>query len=111
MQSGNKNAVIKFDSTEFTFGKLEINENATCSFSFINKGDSPLLIYRVETTCGCTVPEWPEKPLPEGSKNEIIVWYDTSRPEVFSKSIFVHYNGQDSPVKLVIKGEVVIGSN
>ncbi|MCD6597205.1 MAG: DUF1573 domain-containing protein [Bacteroidales bacterium] len=102
----NNNAQIRFEKTEYNFGELKQNSPAQTTFTFTNPGQTPLLILDVKTTCGCTVPKWPEKPVKPGKKGEIIVTFDTSHPGVFSKTIFVSYNGKDSPVKLTIRGEV-----
>jgi hypothetical protein len=102
----NKTAQIHFKTREYKFGELKINAPAQTAFSFTNPGKTPLLILDVKTTCGCTVPKWPKKPVKPGRNGEIIISYDTSHPGVFSKTIFVSYNGKDSPVKLTIRGEV-----
>ncbi len=98
---------INFAIPAHDFGKVKMNAPAKISFVFTNHGKSPVIIQKVESTCGCTVPEWPRKPLKPGNKGEIIVTYDTSRSGVFSKTIFVSYNGKQSPAKLTIRGEVV----
>jgi hypothetical protein len=100
------NAEIKFETNEFDFGELEINADGNCSFMFSNTGDTPLVIQNVKTSCGCTVPEWPKKPIKQGKQGEILINYDTSHPGMFNKTITVFYNGQSSPQVLNIKGKV-----
>jgi hypothetical protein len=73
---------------------------------FSNTGDTPLVIQNVKTSCGCTVPEWPQKPVNPGNSGEIKINYDTSHPGMFNKTITVFYNGQESPQVLNIKGKV-----
>jgi hypothetical protein len=100
------NAEIKFKTTEINFGKLEFNGNGNCSFIFTNPGNTPLVIQHVKTSCGCTVPEWPNKPIKPGKTSEIKINYDTKHPGAFNKTITVFYNGKNSPATLFIKGDV-----
>ena len=102
----NKDAVIEFKEHEFNFKQLSFKEDAAYFFEFSNPGNSPLIIQNVNTTCGCTVPEWPKNPINPSETGEIKIKYDTSHPGSFSKTIKVFYNGKDSPVQLTIKGSV-----
>ena len=104
--SQNKNAQIKFEVHEYDFGELEQNSKASCTFAFSNPGATPLVIQSVKTSCGCTVPQWPTKPIKPGKSGEIEIDYDTSHSEMFSKTITVFYNGAYSPILLTIKGNV-----
>ena len=100
------NATIAFTQTEHDFGTLEIKQPAVYNFEFSNTGKTPLVIQNVETSCGCTVPEWTKEPVKPGKTGTITIKYDAEYPGMFSKSITVYYNGKDSPVKLKIKGLV-----
>ncbi len=64
------------------------------------------MINVVRTTCGCTRPEWPEKPVAPGEKGKIGITYNTKLAGNFQKSITVYSNAKDSPTKLMIKGNV-----
>jgi hypothetical protein len=100
------NATITFKNSEYDFGQLELNGNGNYSFVFNNTGDTPLNIQDVKTSCGCTVPQWPSKPIKPGRSSEIKINYDTKHPGRFHKTITVYYNGKDSPITLTIKGSV-----
>src|SRR5690554_3684137 len=95
-----KDAVIDFETTEINLVELKLDDEAIGLFKFSNPGTSPLVIEKVETSCGCTVPKWPQKPILPGKHGEIKVRYDTSQPGMFSKTIIVYYNGENSPAKL-----------
>ena len=99
-------AVIHFNTMEHDFRTLTYEKVAEYSFQFSNSGKVPLVISDVKASCGCTIPEWPKKPLIPGSKGEIIITYDAASPGTFHKEIKVHYNGSGSPVVLKIRGEV-----
>jgi hypothetical protein len=43
-----------FKETNHDFGKVKQGDVVSCEFVFKNAGGAPLVIERVETTCGCT---------------------------------------------------------
>jgi len=90
---------------------LELNESANCTFKFSNPGNTPLIVYNVKTSCGCTVPEWTKVPVKPGKSGEIRITYETSQPGFFNKTITVFYNGKDSPQTLTIKGRMRFGGD
>lgn len=102
-------SVLSFEVKEHDFGK--INEEVgkvTYEFDFVNKGNSPLVINRVQASCGCTTPEWTKEPIEPGKKGSITVTYSTTgRPGVFNKSISVYSNAIEEQVNLIIKGDVI----
>jgi len=100
------NSKIKFETTTWDFGKIPFGSDGTCVFRFSNASKNPLLINVVRTSCGCTNPEWPKDPVEPGKTGEIKVKYNTQIVGSFQKSITVFSNAVNSPVKLLIKGEV-----
>ena len=65
-------------------------------FVFTNVGDEPIIIRRIQSSCGCTVPKKPEAPIMPGEKGEIKVSYDTNRVGGFSKSITIFSNAKNA---------------
>ena len=102
-------AVITFAEKTFDFGKIyEKDGNATHVFEFVNKGDAPLVINRVQTTCGCTTPSWTKEPIEPGKKGNITVTYTTAgHPNLFIKPITVYSNDAIEQTVLTIKGTVI----
>jgi hypothetical protein len=105
------NAKINFPNTEHDFGLLEYKKGAEFEIEFKNSGDTPLVIQNVKTSCGCTIPKWPKKPIKPGKKEALLIKYDSAYPGKFKKTIAVFFNGEDSPVNLTIKGEVEYPDN
>ncbi len=103
----NKNAIIEFSETEHDFGKIEQNSVAEYQFIFKNTGKEPLVISNVQTSCGCTVPEWTRDPIAKNKSGIVKVHYNTSIIGNFRKTIFVYSNANNSPITLVIKGSVL----
>ena len=97
---------IGFDQLEIDMGKLDYKMPETTEINFYNTGEHALVIYKVETSCGCTAPKWSKKPVKPGEKGQISVTYDSEFPGKFRKTITVHYNGASSPEKITIKGKV-----
>lgn len=105
----NKNdesAKIKFNETVYDYGNIELNSDGTCEFKFTNEGKSALILSNVRSSCGCTVPKWPNDPIKKGEVGVIKVKYNTVRAGSFNKSITVYSNGSEQPIILRIKGNV-----
>ena len=106
-------AVLNFEVKEHDFGK--VNEEVgkiTYEFEFVNKGNAPLVISRVQASCGCTTPVWTKEPIEPGKRGSITVTYSTTgRPGAFAKSITVYSNAIDEQMKLLIKGDVIPKQN
>ncbi len=101
--------VINFETKSYDFGKIyEQDGKADYTFTFTNKGNSPLVISRVQASCGCTTPTWTKEPIEPGKSGSILVSYNpVGRPGAFVKSITVFSNASEEQVGLLIKGEVV----
>ncbi len=59
------------DSADKNFGKIAEGKKLEVSFRFRNSGDKPLVIQRVQPSCGCTVAEQPHEPVMPGKEGEI----------------------------------------
>ena len=101
---------MKFETTRHNFGIFaQDTAIVTYDFVFTNVGKAPLIIHQANASCGCTVPEYTLEPIMPGCKGKISVTYNGKRrrPGVFRKSITVHNNGKQSPVRLYIEGEMI----
>ena len=96
-----------FEEYVHDYGKIVEDSDGTWTFHFKNLGDEAIVINRVRSTCGCTVPDWPREPIEPGAGREIIVKYNTANTGTFLKSLFVYSNAANSPVKLQVKGQVI----
>lgn len=105
-----KVAKIEFKTDVIDYGTIEKGADGVRVFEFTNTGNAPLIITRVTSTCGCTVPKKPEGPILPGQKGEIQVKYDTQRVNPIRKTITVLSNADTPTVALKIKGVVVDSS-
>ena len=105
----NSGPQIEFDSTIIDYGIVENSSDGKRVFTFVNNGDKALIIKKVASSCGCTIPKKPEAPIAPGERGEIVVEYDTkNRKGPFRKTITVTTNITENPiVALKIKGEVL----
>jgi hypothetical protein len=102
-------AQIKFDKTTVNFGTItEKSPVATCTFTFTNIGEQPLVINQAIASCGCTVPEYSKEPIPAGGKGEIKVTYNGEGkfPGHVKKSVTVRTNGAIEMTRIYIEGEM-----
>lgn len=101
---------MKFEKTRHNFGVFS-QDTAIVSheFVFTNVGKSPLIIHQANASCGCTVPEYTLEPIMPGEKGKITVTYNgkNRRPGVFRKSVTIHNNGRQSPIRIYIEGEMI----
>jgi len=99
-------AKIEFKSETVDYGEVVKGANGVRVFEFTNTGTAPLIISKVSSSCGCTIPKKPEDPILPGKTGEISVKYDTNRVGPIRKAITVISNA-DTPTKVLkIKGEV-----
>ncbi len=105
--SQEKSAEISFTETIIDYGTIENGEDGKRTFEFKNTGNAPLIFSRIFSSCGCTIPKKPEKPILPGESGSIEVEYDTKRTGLFQKAITVNSNAKTSNVILRIKGEVL----
>lgn len=100
---------FEFESEVIDYGKIEYKANGLRTFKFKNIGKSPLIISRIQSSCGCTTPKKPEGPIMPGETGEIDVKYATNRVGGFSKTITVYSNATEKMKRLRIKG--IVGKN
>ncbi|MBQ4621470.1 MAG: DUF1573 domain-containing protein [Bacteroidaceae bacterium] len=100
------NTIIEVPVHELDLGILAVGEEKTVSFTLRNRGDRPLIILDVVTSCGCTAATFEKEPVKPSKETAITVTYTAEEAGMFNKSITVYANTDDSPIKLRIKGEV-----
>jgi hypothetical protein len=103
----NAQAKIEFKSDTIDYGTIEKGANGVREFEFKNTGNEPLIISKVSSSCGCTIPKKPEDPIMPGKAGVIEVKYDTNRVSPIRKTITVISNAETPTVALKIKGLVV----
>ena len=98
---------IAFDKTVHDYGTIQQGADGTCEFKFTNTGKEPLILSKPQSSCGCTVPTWPQEPILPGKSDVIKVTYNTHNIGGINKTVTVTSNAKTSRVVLSIKGTVV----
>ncbi len=89
------------------FGTITEGETVEFSFRFKNSGNKPLIVSNATASCGCTIPEKPEKPIMPGETGFIKVKFNSERRVgQTSKSVHVVANTVPAFPDLVLKGTV-----
>jgi len=100
-------AKIKFKTETVDYGEIAKGSDGVRVFEFTNTGNAPLVISKVSSSCGCTIPKKPEDPILPGKTGEIQVKYDTNRVGPIAKAITVISNAATPTVVLKIKGKIL----
>ncbi len=100
--------IIEFNKLSHDFGRISEGELVACVFKFENKGDADLLISSATTSCGCTVPEFDNSPVPPGDGGHVEVVFDSAfRHGIQNKTITIRSNAEKPVVILKITAEVI----
>ena len=104
----NEGPAIEFTSLVIDYGEIIKGSDGVRTFTFTNTGKQPLVISKVYSSCGCTIPKKPEGPIQPGAEGEIQVRYNTNLVGPIRKTITVNSNAESKPiVSLKIKGTVL----
>ncbi len=96
---------ISLKETAFNFGIIPQGKPVYHFFELTNTGKTPMVISDIQTTCGCTTPEWSKTPIPSGETTKIKVGYNAASEGDFEKHITIIYN-QNFSKQVLIKGTV-----
>ncbi len=84
---------LAFKTDMHNFGNLGEGDPAVYVFEFKNTGKEPLIIQRVQASCGCTTPDWTKEPIAPGKMGMVKASYGTQgRPGNFDKTLTVFSN-------------------
>ncbi len=101
--------VLEFETDFHDFGRVIQGEKVSYNFKFVNSGKSDLLISKVSSSCGCTVPDFPRTPVKPGESGKISVKFDSERRRGFqNKTITIISNTQPNSQVLRIKAQVIL---
>lgn len=89
--------ITNYENNTVDYGNVNKGSNGKRIIKIQNVGDKPLIISNINTSCGCTVPQWTTEPIAPGKKGEITVTYNTSNVGRFSRTITISSNDVKKP--------------
>jgi len=100
---------IQFNELVHDFGRIKEESNESVHvFQFKNVSKRNIVITKVETSCGCTTPEWSKDTVLPGGTGYIKAFYNPEgKKGNFQKYMYVHINRPDYFTTLTIRGDVV----
>lgn len=103
----NQPTTVQLIDSTFDFGTITEGEKVEYSYRFKNTGSTPLMIVSASASCGCTVPEKPEKPILPGETSYIkVVFNSQGKVGQNHKDITVIANTSPAFPTLKLSGEV-----
>ena len=100
---------IQFSEVVHDFGRIKEESNEVVHvFQFKNVSKRKIVITKVETSCGCTTPEWSKDTVLPGGTGYVKAFYNPEgKKGNFQKYMYVHINRPDYFTTLTIRGDVV----
>jgi hypothetical protein len=98
---------IQLPEVQHDFGVIVKNSKVSHEFKIKNVGENPLKIEKVKASCGCTVPEWPQEPIPVGETGIIKVTFNSAgKTGVQNKAITITANTEPVNTRVYIKATI-----
>ena len=103
-----ESTTVQIIDSSYNFGKITDGEKVEYSYRFKNVGTKPLVVIEAHASCGCTVPQKPEKPVLPGEMGFIKIVFDSKgRIGAAHKTITVSSNAKPEFPLLILTGDVV----
>lgn len=98
-----------FEEETHDFGRITQGEKVAYSFKFKNTGSANLIISAANGSCGCTIPDYPKKPIAPGEESVIdVVFNSEGKSGMVEKSITLVTNCEPSTKIIYIKSNIVV---
>ncbi|HTF04169.1 MAG TPA: DUF1573 domain-containing protein [Bacteroidia bacterium] len=100
---------MKLEKEKHDFGKISQGERVSTEFKFKNTGGSDLVISDAHGSCGCTVPDYPRKPIPPGGEDVIKVEFNSEgKSGKQEKTVTLTTNCEPPNIVITIASEVIV---
>ena len=99
--SANYTTIQWLDSTVKDLGKVKQGEVVEVNYRFKNSGDKNLIFTNVRASCGCTVPEKPDKPYTSGEEGVIKAKFDSRGKRIGETRNTVYVTANTKPEKFM----------
>jgi hypothetical protein len=103
---------VTFDKVAHDFGEIQNGTPVETVFTYINSGQSPLVVTDIKSTCGCTVPQgWSREPLAPGASSQFTVKFNGKGANKVSKTITLTTNTESGREQVRISAFIVPDPN
>ena len=102
-------AYLVISPSKYDFGTISRKKYPVLDISFNveNKGKSPLVIQKVDVSCGCISVDYPQYPIPSQKKAKLLVRITTTKQlNTFNKVVFIKSNAKNDVELIRIKGRI-----
>lgn len=104
--NSNEKTSISFSKEEIDLSTIQQGIPKEIKVEIENTGHFPLVIYDVETSCGCTNVDWDSKPIKPGNSATLKISYDAKETGRFVKTVTVYGNFELGTRSIIFKGIV-----
>ncbi|MBK7098561.1 MAG: DUF1573 domain-containing protein [Sphingobacteriales bacterium] len=90
---------VRWESTFYDLGVRKRGTDIDVEYTFENTGDKPFLIDSIYGTCGCTLFDFPRKPVAPGRSGSVTIRYVSSEQPlaIMQRSIYLKTNTKGHP--------------
>ncbi len=93
------------------FGKVQEGKILNYEFRFINSGNQPLVISKIQQGCGCVATSYPVYPVTPGDTASVYTKFVTNgKKGRQNQRIMIFSNADNSPTEIRIKCDVIVRS-
>lgn len=100
-------STITWKSESIDIGEIPQSKPKEIVFEFKNTGKTNIVITEVHASCGCTGTNYPKEPIAAGKSAKITATFSAVNKGVFSKTISVTTNVEETPKVLTFRGNVI----
>ncbi len=99
---------MTFDKMNYNFGKLKEDTENKVSYTVTNTGRNPLIIQKVDVSCGCTTAKKHEKPIAPGKSDIIEVVFHPKPGQLGEQKKTVTITANTNPKIVVLNFEAFV---
>ena len=98
--------VVSVDKVNHDFGDIYTDQGpVSCTYTFTNISNKPILLLQAVSSCGCTTTEWTREPIQPGKTGTVNAEFDNSDgPYPFDKTVTVYVSDLKNPIVLHLRG-------
>jgi hypothetical protein len=99
---------MTFDKMLHNFGTIKEDTENKASFTVTNTGKNPLIIEKVDVSCGCTTAKKPEKPIAPGKSEKIEIVFHPKVGQLNEQKKTVTVTANTDPKIVVLNIEAFV---